>query len=111
MAKDILKQAQAFGQQLEGALGENLVAFMLYGPAVREEGPGEATTLLILRDASPHQLRPIGKLIADWTRKNNPPPLIFAERGWRASSDVFPIEIEEMREAHLLLKGDDPLEG
>jgi len=111
MAKDIVKSAQAFGHQLEAVLGDDLVAFMLYGPAVRGDGPDEATTLLVLRDASPDQLRPIGNVIAEWSKKGNPPPLIFSEEGWRASTDVFPIEMEEMREAHLLVKGEDPLEG
>jgi hypothetical protein len=48
--------------------------------------------------------------IASWTRKGFPPPLIFSEREWRDSADVFPIEIEDMREAHRLLCGSDPLD-
>jgi len=33
---------------------------------------------------------------------------VFAADGWRNSADVFPIEIEDMREAHKILRGADP---
>ncbi len=109
MAKAIRASVDELAGKLETALGDNLVSFMLYGPAVRAEQTPEATTLLILRDASPRSLRSIEAEIAHWTKKGHPPPLIFSERGWRGSADVFPIEIEDMREAHLLIRGDDPL--
>lgn len=114
MAKDLTKQVEDLGAQLAARLGDNLHAFCLYGPAVRHdtrEGERALTTLLIVRDATPAALRPIQKAVADWTRKGNPPPLIFGERGWRASTDVFPIEIEDMREAHRVLQGRDPFQG
>jgi hypothetical protein len=111
MAKDALTKVEALAERLEEKLGDNLVAFCLYGPAVRHdtrEGDRAPTTLLILQDAAPARLRPIEQAISDWTRKGNPPPLVFAEQGWRASADVFPIEIEDMREAHQLVRGSDP---
>lgn len=111
MAKDALGKVEALALRLDEQLGDNLVAFCLYGSAVRRdtrEGDRAPTTLLILRDAAPAQLRPIQQAISDWTRKGNPPPLVFAEHGWRASADVFPIEIEDMREAHHLVRGTDP---
>jgi len=102
-------QVHEFSTRLERELGDNLVSFMLYGPAVRSEGTGKATTLLILRNASPSALRSIEAHVAGWTKKGNPPPLIFSQLEWQSSADVFPIEIEDMREAHVLLLGDDPL--
>jgi hypothetical protein len=44
-------------------------------------------------------------------KKGFPPPLIFSEGEWRDSADVFPIEIEDMREAHRVLRGSNPLDG
>ncbi len=114
MARDPKAKLEELAVQLEQKLGDNLLAFCCYGPAVRHdtrEGEKELTTLLIVRDASPTGLRPIEAPIAQWTRKGHPPPLIFAEDGWRSSTDVFPIEIEDMREAHRLLRGRDPFEG
>ncbi len=111
MAKDLNTKVEEFAARLESALGDNLVSLMLYGPAVRAEGPNVPTTLLVVRDASPAALRCIEEQIGGWVKKGSPPPLIFSEQEWSASSDVFPIEIEDMREAHRLLRGADPLDG
>jgi hypothetical protein len=114
MGKDPLARAETLAANLAGQLGDNLVSFCLYGPAVRHdtrEGEKALTTLLILESAAPEALRPIEDAIAAWTRKGNPPPLVFAHAGWKASADVFPIEVEDMREAHRILRGIDPFEG
>ena len=111
MTKDRNAQMEEFAARLEAALGGNLVSLMAYGPAVRDEGRSAPTTLLVVRDASPAGLRPIEQIVASWAKKGNAPPLIFSEREWRDSADVFPIEIEDMRGAHRLLRGSDPLAG
>lgn len=111
MAKDLSKKVEEFANSLEKALGDNLLSLLLYGPAVRVEGPSIPTTLLVVRDASPRALRNIEATVGGWVKKGFPPPLIFSEREWHASTDVFPIEIEDMREAHRLLRGTDPLDG
>lgn len=114
MAKDKQAQLRTLADELEKALGDNLVSFCLYGAGVRDDAAEERkefTTLLILKDVSPEALRPIEAAVNGWTKKGNPPPLIFADDGWRSSTDVFPIEVEDMREAHLLLKGETPFEG
>jgi len=46
-----------------------------------------------------------------WTKSGHPAPLILTEREWRESADAFPIEYEDMREAHRLLAGRDPWPG
>lgn len=114
MARDPNTSVEELATELESRLGDNLISFCLYGPAVRHdtrEGDQALTTLLILHDASPQALRPIEEQIGEWSKRGNPVPLIFAERGWRSSTDVFPIEIEDMREAHRVLRGRDPFEG
>lgn len=114
MTRPIRNRVDKLAAELQAALGDNLVAFCLYGPAVRQDVPRarrELTTLLILRDVSPAALRPIERSIGDWMRRGNPPPLVFGEDGWRRSADVFPIEIEDMREAHVLLCGRSPFDG
>jgi hypothetical protein len=93
MAREALAKVEALAARLEEKLGDNLVAFCMYGPAVRRDtrdADREVTTLLIVHDAAPAKLRPIEQPIADWSRKGHPPPLVFAESGWRASADVFP---------------------
>ncbi len=50
-------------------------------------------------------------MVRAWTKAGHPAPLILTEREWRESADVFPIEYEDMREAHRLLAGRDPWSG
>jgi len=114
MGKDVDAKLRDLTTRLVKSLGENLVSFCLYGPAVRQDTRGagkEMTTLLIVRDVAPSALRPVEGGIAEWTKRGQPPPLVFSEDGWKASTDVFPIEIEDMREAHRVLHGGDPFEG
>jgi hypothetical protein len=112
MAGHLDQKLEALAAELEGALGEDLVSLVLYGSAARGDFRAERSDvnlLLILADASPAALRPIGPIVHRWVKAGHAPPLIFAEHGWRASTDVFPMEIEDMRPAHRVLRGRDPL--
>jgi predicted nucleotidyltransferase len=105
---------ERLASRLEALLGEDLVALVLYGSAARGDfapGRSDINLLLILADASPATLRAIGPTLHQWVKTGQPAPLIFSETGWRASTDVFPIEIEDMRQAHRVLKGRDPFIG
>ncbi len=107
---DLVKLQQA----LETALGPQLVALLIYGSAARPGASGprsDVNLLLIVRDASSAGLRPVAEAVAGWVKAGYAPPLIFGEAEWRDSADVFPIEIEDMREAHRLLAGSDPFLG
>jgi hypothetical protein len=114
MAKDTRAQLAQLTKQVDAALGSNLVTLAVYGPAIRHdtrEGERLVTTLLIVADASPAALKAVEPSILEWTRKGYPPPLVFADEEWRRSTDVFPMEIEDMREAHEILLGADPFSG
>jgi hypothetical protein len=114
MARDAQARLDGFVTDLERALGDNAVSIVLFGDAVRgtiDAGRRTHDILLLLQDAAPSRLRSIGPTIARWVKSGEPPPLIFTQRGWRASSDVFPIEMEDMREAHRVLRGADPFDG
>ncbi|HVM43144.1 MAG TPA: nucleotidyltransferase domain-containing protein [Gemmatimonadales bacterium] len=105
---------EAFARRLEEALGENLVSLLLFGSAARGthvEGRSDLNLLLIVRDASVARLHGTVPVVAEWAKGGEPPPLIFSETEWRASTDVFPIEMEDMRDAHRVLAGRDPFEG
>jgi len=108
------RDVERFAERLEGALGDDLVAVILYGSAARGtyvKGRSDLNVLVVLRDASAEALRPAAAILADWTKAGEPAPLVFAEAEWRASADVFPIEIEDMREAHRLVRGSDVITG
>jgi hypothetical protein len=114
MATDINARIEAFASALSASLGSNLVSLVLYGSVVRgdyDPKRSDVNLLLILNDASPSGIAPAGSAIAGWTRGGQPPPLVFSSREWRASTDVFAMEIEDMRQAHRVLRGEDPLAG
>ena len=114
MAKDTRPEIDRFAAELERTLGPNLVSLVLYGSHARGHHVGRRTDvnlLVIVRDGSTAALRPAVPAIAKWARAGEPPPLIFSETEWRDSADVFPLEIEDIREAHRVLRGTDPLEG
>jgi nucleotidyltransferase-like protein len=114
MAADRKLGIEEFARRLEAALGDNLVSLVLFGSAARGthvEGRSDVNVLAVVRDASVSALHAATPVVAEWTKAGQPPPLIFAEAEWQAATDVFPIEIEDIRDAHRVLAGRDPLEG
>lgn len=107
---------------LDGALDE-LVAQLtaatsgrysavLYGSAARGDwiaGRSDVNVMLVLDDASPDALRTLTPAITTWHERGLLPPLIIARDEWLRATDVFPIEITDMRGAYRVLHGDDPI--
>jgi predicted nucleotidyltransferase len=113
MADKKLEVAE-FARRLEAALDGNLVSLVLFGSAARGThvaGQSDVNVLAVVRDASVAALHAATPVVAEWTKGGQPPPLIFAEDEWRAATDVFPLEIEDIRDAHRVLAGRDPLDG
>ncbi len=114
MADDLEAAVQALTQGLTAALGDNLVALMLYGSRARGThvpGRSDVNVMLVVRDASASTLHRAAPALNAWVRVAHAPPLIQSEADWAASADVFPIEVEDIREAHRLLAGRDVLAG
>ena len=84
------------------------MALMLYGSMARGThvpGRSDRNVLLVVRDASAEALRRASPALSAWAKAGHPPPLIQTEADWAASADVFPMEIEDIREAHVVLAG------
>ena len=103
---------ETFAARVAAALGPRLVTLVLYGSAAREPSADPATmnTLLIVTDDSDF-LGPLATVMKDWSAAGHPPPIIMTEREWRQSADAFPIEYEDIRDAHRILVGRDPWTG
>src|SRR2546421_1595357 len=102
------------GDALQRALGPRLVALLLYGSAARGTHVpkrSDVNTLLICDGVDEGLFDALGPVVRVWTKAGHRAPLIFTEREWRESADAFPIEYEDMREAHRLLAGRDPWPG
>ena len=108
MANETDAATTALTRGLQDALGDDLVALMLYGSTARGTqvpGRSDRNVLLVVRDASAATLRRASPALSAWAKAGHPPPLIQTEADWAASADVFPMEIEDIREAHVVLAG------
>jgi hypothetical protein len=114
MADQVQEALDRLARELTAALGETLAALVLYGSRARGTavaGRSDANLLLLVTDATGVTLHRAAPALAAWTRSGQAPPLIQTEAEWRAAADVFPLEIEDMREAHQVLAGRDPFDG
>src|SRR5262245_46721324 len=114
MAGTVEQKVELLATRLESALGANLVSLTLYGSSARNQqvdGRSDINLLLIARDASTEGLRGAAPVLAEWIGGGETAPLIFSQDEWRASADVFPLEIEDMRDAHRVIRGTDPVSG
>lgn len=87
---------------------------VLYGSAVRGDwvaGRSDVNLLLVVEDASPDALTRLTPAIAQWHERGFTPPLLIARDEWRRATDVFPVEITDIRLAYRVLLGPDPLDG
>ncbi len=112
MAKPVT--VEAFAQGVAQALGQRLVALLLYGSAARGAHVPERSDVntLLLCDAVDEGLfAALEPAVHGWVRAGHPAPLILTEREWRESADAFAIEYEDIRHAHRLLAGRDPWAG
>lgn len=105
---------EEFAVQVASALRDDLVALVLYGSAARGvfvRDRSDVNTLLICRAADDRLFARLEAPVRAWTRTGQPAPLILTEREWRSSADAFPVEYEDIREAHRVLAGRDPWDG
>jgi predicted nucleotidyltransferase len=87
---------------------------VLYGSAARGDflpGRSNINLLLVMDDASPSRLTALGTAFAAWRRATWESPLVITRAEWERASDVFPIEITDMRAGYRVLRGSDPVAG
>jgi predicted nucleotidyltransferase len=104
---------QQFVATLKRDAGANLECVMLYGSAANGEYHEEFSNvnlMFVLRDTSLRSLEAIAKAMRAWTKKQ-PAPLIVTRAELERSTDVFSIELLDMKQHHKVLFGDDALSG
>ena len=85
--------------RLKELAGANLHSVVLYGSAARGDFHEQRSDLNVLAPA-----------VQWWiNEQHEPAPLFFTEEELRRSSDVFAIEILDIRDAHRVLHGKDPV--
>jgi hypothetical protein len=102
-----------FLKAADAALGEHYSA-VLYGSGARGDfvpGRSDVNLILVAEALSPPTLAALGGAFAGWAKSGLEPPLLITRAEWARATDVFPIEIADMRAGYQLLRGADPLDG
>lgn len=108
------ERAERFAGELASVYGAELASVVLYGSVARNEhrpGLSDVNVLVLLARADAATLRRGHALTRKWTKDGNPPPLVLSLDEWRGSADVFPIELTDIRDAHVTLHGTDPFDA
>ncbi|MGB2635987.1 MAG: nucleotidyltransferase domain-containing protein, partial [Candidatus Acidiferrum sp.] len=99
--------------RLKEAAGKNLESVVLYGSAASgtyRPGTSDLNVLCTLVTIDVHELQLLAPVVLWWTREEKEPtPLFFLTEELQRSSDVFPIESLDVKRAHRVLFGTDPV--
>jgi hypothetical protein len=103
-----------FVSRVREAAGANLESVILYGSAVAGEFQPELSNLnlfCVLRDSSFGSLQALVPVAKWWDRQKQPAPLLMTRGELERSTDVFTIELLDMKQHHRVLFGEDVLQG
>ena len=92
--------------------GENLSSIVLYGSAAADDWDkkfSDFNLLIVLKKLGLPELKLISGVTNIWIKSGNPPPLLFTMNRLMKSSDVFPLEMHDIRDSHKILFGSDPI--
>jgi Nucleotidyltransferase domain len=96
--------------KLTKALGDRLVAVVLYGSAAagdHHEGFSDLNVLCVLDQVSTGELAQSEPVFRWWREKGNPSPLLLSEHEVATSTDCFAIEFHDIKAHHRILQGKD----
>ena len=103
-----------FVERIRQALPAGVRAVLLYGSAAAGDHLGQHSdynVLVVLDRLGLAELQALAGPTQAWVKDGNHPPLLFTKAGLAESADVFPIELLDIRDAHKVLFGDDPVAG
>jgi hypothetical protein len=97
---------------LQMAMGPNLKSVVLYGSAAAGDfvpGLSGHDVLIIAERLGAAELATFSGTLVGWERAGNPLPQLFTAQELMDATDVFPIELRDMRQSRRVLFGPDPL--
>jgi predicted nucleotidyltransferase len=102
-----------FVEKMRASAGSNLESVILYGSAASGDYRPEFSNVnlfCVLRDASYAKLRALAGVVKWWERQKQPPPLFMTREELERSTDVFTIELIDMKQHYRVLWGGDVVE-
>ena len=109
-----MEMVDSFVKRVREAGGANVESVILFGSAAAgdfHEGLSNLNILCVLRDCSFQSLQALASAAKWWDRQKQPPPLCMTRQEIERSTDVFTIELLDMRQHHRVLFGQDVLSG
>ncbi|MCS6874645.1 MAG: nucleotidyltransferase domain-containing protein [Pyrinomonadaceae bacterium] len=106
------KELEMFVEDLKSTHGKNLAAVILYGSATTGEfkrGVSDYDLIIALHKITPEDLLLAHAAVREWQKLGHRPPAYFTVSELITSSDVFPIELYQMKKSRVVLFGDDIL--
>lgn len=103
-----------FVKRLREADGSNVEAVILFGSAVSGDfhpGLSDVNLFCVLRNASFDALERLASVAKWWSKQGQPSPLWMNRHELERSTDVFTIELLDMKQHHRVLFGEDVLQG
>jgi hypothetical protein len=98
--------------KLKAAAGANLKSVILYGSAATEEfhaKHSDLNLLCVVEQADAARLEALHGAVEWWIRRGQRAPLVFTLDELSRSSDVFAIELLDMKSRHRVLHGENVL--
>jgi hypothetical protein len=99
-------------KKLKDAAADNLKAVILYGSAATEEfhtKHSDLNLLCLVGQADAAYIKALHDPVEWWIRRGQRPPLVFTLEELRKSSDIFTIELLDMKSRHRILYGENVL--
>jgi predicted nucleotidyltransferase len=111
---DLEKKLDALRDALVDGLGEDLVAIVVYGSAVRGgfiAGRSDVDVIAVLRRDDREALERVANAIAIARTSARIETMLLTEAELPRAADVFPLLYDDVRSKHVVLHGEDPFAG
>lgn len=113
MQAEVARIVNPFLEAADGALPSG-TSVLLYGSAARGEyvpGRSDVNLMVVPAKVDAAFLAALAGSLRDWELERQPPPLLLSREELARGTDVFPIEITDIRAAYQVLRGKDPVAG
>jgi len=103
-----------FVEKIKEIFGQRLKSCILYGSFVKGnyvKGMSDINLIVIVDNLNAADLEKISRNLSRFAYRNLIKPFFFSESFFLSSSDVFPVEWQDIKENHIVIAGDDLISG